>query len=93
MKVQIDTDVVRVLGASEAYILEYIFTKAPHPSLTCKLNVSVVSRSLPISLRTTQRLIIKLTELGYLVKSLAGYSLTYAFFKEFNTYHQKINLQ
>lgn len=86
MRVYVDTEVVKKLGAYEAVILEHIFTKAPHYNIQTKLNISSIARDLPISLSTVQRLIKDLEKGGYIEKRRSSYSLSKLFFDTFEDY-------
>jgi DNA-binding MarR family transcriptional regulator len=86
MRVYVDTEVLKELGAYEAVILEYIFTKAPHYNIQTKLNISSIARDLPISLSTVQRLIKDLLDKGYIEKADNLYALSKKFFNTFEEY-------
>ena len=90
MRVYVDTEVVKKLGTTKAFVLEYIFTKAPHYNIQTKLNISAISRDLPISLSTVQRLMKQLEGEGYIKKHDTLYSLSEEFFKEFTDYQTYI---
>lgn len=86
MRVYVDTEVVKLLGTTKAFVLEHIFTKAPHYNIKTKLNISSIARDLPISLSSVQRLIKNLLEEGYLIKENNEYSLSKKFFSTFKEY-------
>ena len=86
MRVYVDTDVVKLLGTTKAFVLEYIFTKAPHFNIKTKLNISAIARDLPISLSSVQRLMKELLEEGYLIRKDIKYSLSRKFFNDFQDY-------
>lgn len=86
MRVYVDTEVVKILGAYEAVILEHIFTKAPHYNIQTKLNISSIARDLPISLSTVQRLVKNLEMMGYIEKADNQYALSKKFFDTFEDY-------
>jgi len=88
MRVYVDTEVLKELGAYEAVILEHIFTKAPHYNIQTKLNISSIARDLPISLSTVQRLVKNLEEQGYIEKVDNLYALSKKFFNTFEEYKQ-----
>ena len=89
MKVYVDLEVMSKLGATKAFVLEHIFTRAPHYNKKTKLNISSIARDLPISLSTVQRLMKELLDDGYAIKlSMNDYSLSEKFFNSFAEYKQ-----
>ena len=91
MRVYVDTEVVKKLGTTKAFILEHIFTRAPHYNRKTTLNISALARDLPISLSTTQRMIKELRDEGYLVKVRTDYHLSRKFFNTFDEYNRYLN--
>lgn len=86
MRVYVDTEVVKKLGTTKAFVLEHIFTKAPHYNIQTRLNISAIARDLPISLSSVQRLIKELRDEKYLVKENNKYRLSRKFFNDFSDY-------
>jgi DNA-binding IclR family transcriptional regulator len=86
MRVYVDTEVVKLLGTTKAFVLEYIFTKAPHYNIKTRLNISAIARDLPISLSSVQRLMKELRDENYLVKEDNLYHLSRKFFNTFEDY-------
>ena len=92
MRVYVDTEVVKKLGATSAFLLEYIYTYTHH-SIDTKFSVSALSRAVPASLRTCQRLMNSLVDRGYLLKTTSGYTLTDKFFITFESYNLNIDYE
>lgn len=92
MWVYVNVNVMEKVGVNQALILEHIFVKAPHYNIKLKINVSKLTKELPISLSTVQRLFKELTERGYIIKhGKSVYSLSEKFFAEFEEYNNYIH--
>ncbi|MCK5788305.1 MAG: hypothetical protein KAH32_04875 [Chlamydiia bacterium] len=85
MRIYISTEVAEKVGFNQAILLEHIFSVSPQHKL--KLEQSVLSKLLPISLSSVQRGLRSLLDSGYLLKhDRAEYSLTVKFYSEFKDY-------
>jgi DNA-binding IclR family transcriptional regulator len=91
MWIYVNTEVLEELGTTKAILVEHLFMRTQHYNIKAKLNVSELSRTLPISLSTAQRLLKELSESGYITKySNNEYSLSKKFYDTFAEYNNYI---
>lgn len=91
MWIYVNTEVLEALGTNKAILIEHLFMRTQHYNIKAKLNVSALSKVLPISLSTVQRLLKELIESEWITKHSSNeYSLSKKFFDSFEEYNRYI---